>query len=254
MSYHAEITRNSCGSFQESIESLKKKEQEGVLLLRNKPNVFARIEIESPGIKLSPGFYNFLIGIILFWGFFINWLIAKNIGLFYAFGINNALLLIISCSLCLTGFLFFKNAIGTLSSFIGYNFILVPFWFAINALTYSQNSNLSIEASKAIGFVIIVLTCFSTIFPKFFEKISGSLVVTISALAIVGGIEILILENHHELLSWLLVTGISCYVGIDWGRANRIPKTIDNAVECAAALYVDLINLFFLALPTARKK
>ena len=34
------------------------------------------------------------------------------------------------------------------------------------------------------------------------------------------------------------------YIGVDWGRANRIPKTVDNAVDSAAALYMDIINLF----------
>ena len=35
------------------------------------------------------------------------------------------------------------------------------------------------------------------------------------------------------------------YIGYDWGRANNIPKTYDNAVDCAAALYMDII-IFFL--------
>jgi len=34
------------------------------------------------------------------------------------------------------------------------------------------------------------------------------------------------------------------YVGVDWGRANQVPKTVDNAVDSAAALYMDIINLF----------
>lgn len=33
-------------------------------------------------------------------------------------------------------------------------------------------------------------------------------------------------------------------IGYDWGRANRIPKTTDNAIDSAAAIYIDIINLF----------
>ena len=32
--------------------------------------------------------------------------------------------------------------------------------------------------------------------------------------------------------------------GFDWARANAIPKTADNAVDSAASLYMDIINLF----------
>ncbi|MBT7579493.1 MAG: hypothetical protein HN633_12065, partial [Candidatus Marinimicrobia bacterium] len=38
------------------------------------------------------------------------------------------------------------------------------------------------------------------------------------------------------------------YIGYDWGRANQIPKTLDNAVDSAAALYMDIINLFLRVL------
>ncbi len=34
------------------------------------------------------------------------------------------------------------------------------------------------------------------------------------------------------------------YIGYDWARANQIPKTVDNAIDSAAALYMDIINLF----------
>jgi FtsH-binding integral membrane protein len=41
------------------------------------------------------------------------------------------------------------------------------------------------------------------------------------------------------------VVAIFCgYIGVDWSRANSIPKTLDNAIDSAAALYMDIINLF----------
>ena len=36
----------------------------------------------------------------------------------------------------------------------------------------------------------------------------------------------------------------SGYIGYDWARAQALPKTLDNAVDCAAALYVDIVILF----------
>ncbi|HCA63484.1 MAG TPA: hypothetical protein DEP73_05025, partial [Pseudomonas sp.] len=52
-----------------------------------------------------------------------------------------------------------------------------------------------------------------------------------------------------------IVVLIFCgYVGVDWGRANQIPKTLDNAIDSAAALYMDIINLFLRILRILGRK
>jgi hypothetical protein len=38
-----------------------------------------------------------------------------------------------------------------------------------------------------------------------------------------------------------------------WGRANQIPRTMDNAVDSAAALYMDIIDLFLRSLVSIHK-
>ncbi|EPZ8570104.1 Bax inhibitor-1 family protein, partial [Pseudomonas aeruginosa] len=42
--------------------------------------------------------------------------------------------------------------------------------------------------------------------------------------------------------------------GVDWGRANQIERTVDNAVDSAASLYLDIINLFVRVLEIISKK
>jgi FtsH-binding integral membrane protein len=55
---------------------------------------------------------------------------------------------------------------------------------------------------------------------------------------------IFIMGRSVEWIDWVVV-GIFCgYIGYDWARANAIPKTLDNAVDSAAAIYIDIINLF----------
>ena len=36
----------------------------------------------------------------------------------------------------------------------------------------------------------------------------------------------------------------SLYIGYDWYRAQAYPKTLDNAVDSAIDLYIDIVNLF----------
>ena len=48
-------------------------------------------------------------------------------------------------------------------------------------------------------------------------------------------------------VGWIdfIVVGIfTLYVGFDWSRAQAYPKTIDNAVDSAIDIYMDIINLF----------
>ena len=46
------------------------------------------------------------------------------------------------------------------------------------------------------------------------------------------------------IFDWIFVVIFSGYIGYDWVRAQMVPKTVDNAIDCAAALYVDIAILF----------
>lgn len=39
-----------------------------------------------------------------------------------------------------------------------------------------------------------------------------------------------------------------CYIVYDWNRALRLPYTVDNAVDAAIAVYLDILNLFLVIL------
>ena len=45
-------------------------------------------------------------------------------------------------------------------------------------------------------------------------------------------------------MDWIVALLFCGYIGYDWARANAIPNTLDNAIDSAAALYLDIINLF----------
>ena len=47
-----------------------------------------------------------------------------------------------------------------------------------------------------------------------------------------------------DLFNWIFVVLFSLYIGYDWHRAQMYPKTIDNAIDSALDIYLDVINLF----------
>ena len=244
MSYQAEITEHSCGNFQESIESLKKKEQDGVLLLKNRGNVFDRIEIESPGTRVSSYTYNLIIGMVLCWGLYLNWLLAKN-QVFAALADLSHLLFMGGCfAACCFGVFLFNKSTKPFFSFLGYNFVVVPLGLAINATVQPFVPFLVMDTLRVAALATLTMTCFGVLLPKIFEKITRALFTSVLAVVFIAAVEILMLQKQHHVIDLLMALVFCGYVGIDWGRANRIPKTIPNAVDSAAAVYMDIINLF----------
>ena len=83
-----------------------------------------------------------------------------------------------------------------------------------------------------------------TLFPAFFRKIFDALLTALVVVLVVEVIEIFIFRIEHGFLDWAVAVIFCGYIGYDWGRANSIPRTFDNAVDSAAALYMDIVNLF----------
>ena len=83
-----------------------------------------------------------------------------------------------------------------------------------------------------------------SLFPAFFQRIYRTLGLALLIVIAVRLVEIFIFRTEYGIIDWAVVLIFCGYIGYDWGRANRIPKTVDNAIGSAAALYIDIVNLF----------
>ncbi|MFC1528507.1 Bax inhibitor-1 family protein [Candidatus Latescibacterota bacterium] len=207
-------------------------------------NVFERIDEKSAGTRISSSLYNLTIGLVLCWGFFINWLMVKYIPYYSLAGISPFFFIIAYFASCFYGVFLFTKSNKAIVSFIGYNFVVIPFGVVINLVVYQYDSALVLDAIRVTGFVTLFMMILGTVFPLFFQRIAGALTIALLAVIIIELIEIFLLRIHHGIIDWIVVLIFCGYVGVDWGRANRIPKTFDNAVDSAASLYMDIINLF----------
>lgn len=209
-------------------------------------SVFDR-EGEPEGREISGSFYNVIIGLTLLWGFGVNWWMVTNIDPAAVIDVNVWIFLGAYFASAFLGIYLFNASSNPVVSFAGYNLVVLPFGFVLNIVVnpyLAQDSTLVTDAIRVTGLVTLVMMVLGTMYPAFFQKISGALFLALVAVIIIEVVEIFIFGMHHDILDWVVV-GIFCgYIGYDWGRANRIPKTIDNAVDSAAALYMDIINLF----------
>jgi FtsH-binding integral membrane protein len=207
-------------------------------------NVFNRTDRESPGKRISTNLYNFLIGLVLCWGFFVNWVMVKTIPYESIARINPWLFFIGYIAACFFGISLFTKSEKPLISFIGYNFVVIPFGFIINLVVAQYDPALVMEAIRVTGLVTFVMMILGSLFPAFFQKIVGALTISLLVVILVEVVGSFFFNIHHGIIDWVVVVIFCGYIGYDWGRANRIPKTVDNAIDSAASLYMDIINLF----------
>jgi len=207
-------------------------------------SVFSRTE--ASGKLLSPAIYNLAIGLTLAWGFLVNYLIVKNVepSSLQAIPFLPFILGFFACSMA--GVYLFNKSDKPAVSFLGYNLVVLPFGLVV-ALTvwrYAGDDELVEEAVRTTGFVTLVMMMLGSIFPRFFQKIIGALTIALIAVILVEVLGRWFFEWDHGAIDWIVAVIFCGYIGYDWGRANAIPKTLDNAIDSAAALYMDIINLF----------
>ena len=204
--------------------------------------VFSRTSTD--GELISDGSYNLAMGLVLGWGFLVNWWMVKNIPASVITGVDIRLFLLAYFASCFFGVYLFNKSVNPLVSFIGYNFVVVPFGFVINVVVARYSPALVLEAMRITGMVVAGMIVLGTLFPAFFKRIYGALGMALLLVIVVQLVDIFILHKDRAIIDWVVVLIFCGYVGYDWGRANNIPKPLDNAVDSAAALYMDIINLF----------
>ncbi len=198
----------------------------------------------SEGSIISARFYNFIIGITLCWGFFLNWIMVQSIDPVSISHINPIVFFLGYFGCCFLGIYLFKKSSSPLVSFLGYNLVVIPFGFIINIVVARYDPQIVLEAIQITLVVTAAMMILGTLFPKFFQKIVGALTIALLIVIVFQLIEIFFLKTRHGFVDWIVVFIFCGYIGYDWGRANQIAKTVDNAIDSAAALYIDIINLF----------
>jgi len=100
--------------------------------------------------------------------------------------------------------------------------------------------------------VTIVMSVAGIIYPKSLEHWGGYLFGGLLALLFVRiGQAILMSLGIYESLWYIplveygAVILFSLYIVYDWNRALRLTRTLDNAIDCAVAIFLDIINLFW---------
>jgi FtsH-binding integral membrane protein len=214
-------------------------------MLEASESVFSRKK--ATGKIISARMYNMIIGLTLGWGFWINYLMVTNISaesIWAFFGGNVWILLGFYFVSCFVGTYLFSSSDNPLVSFIGYNLVVIPIGVIITPLVQSYDPAIVEKALLATGMVTAIMMMLGVMYPAFFAGIARALGIALLVTIIAEVGMSFIFKIHSGVVDWIVAAIFCGYIGYDWGRANAIPKTVDNAIDSAASLYIDIINLF----------
>ena len=205
---------------------------------------------DKPGLlqdfAVSPERYNLILGGTLLWGFVMNVLFCLAFSRVVA-RIDFTWILIPYAVLALAGILINTYSSKPLWSFVGYNLVVLPLGLVLSALIAEEGSAAVRETFQITAAVAAGMLLLSNWKPDFFSRLGPCL---LGALLIAVAAELLTYFLGGGLvLTNALVALIFCgYIGYDWARAQQRPKTADNAIDSACALYLDIINLLLRVL------
>lgn len=206
----------------------------------------ARLEADySDAEIISDKAYNgILIGVVL-WGLIVNIVLCAVAGDF----VNriNPVAFLIGYFICaIVGILLSSRSQNPVVSFLGYNLIVVPFGLAIASVVQSYGGLDSIVVRDAFIYTALItagMLCAVVAFPELFKKLGGALAGCLIGLVLCE-IVLLIFRVPQVMTDWIAAGLFSLYIGFDIYRSQQFEKTVDNAVDCALDIYLDIANLF----------
>ena len=205
-------------------------------------SVWNRTESNAP--ILSERAYNISIGLVLLWGFAVNYITVQTIPVEAIVALPQWGLLIGYFVSCFIGIMVYTKSDNPLVSFLGYNFVVLPMGVVITPFVLSFDADIISQALIMTTAFTGLMMSLAMVYPKFFLSLGRTLFISLIAVIVVELVLAFVFGMSVGFMDWIVALIFCGYIGYDWARANKIPRTLDNAVDSAASLYIDIINLF----------
>ena len=200
---------------------------------------------------LSTRTYNIILGACILYGFLMNAIMVATCGPLFA-DMNYGIFLIGYFVSCIIGTILTRTN-NPVISFIGYNLVVVPIGAVLTVCLPNYYMSDILSAIMVTGIVVVIMMGLSTMHPNVFAKMGTTLLIAL-LVSIVAELVAMLLGYGGTIFNWLFIVIFSLYIGYDWNKAQMYPKTLDNAIDSALDIYLDIINLFIRLLSIIGKK
>ena len=201
---------------------------------------------------VSPESFNLILGGTLLWGFVMNVLFC----IFFsraAVQLPYGAVLIVYIVLALAGILINMGSDKPIWSFVGYNLVVLPLGIVLSVLLEGADPDGVRETFQITAAVTAGMLLLSNWKPDFFSRIGPCLLGAL-ALTLIAELALFLFNRSFELTNVLVALIFCGYIGYDWARAQQRPKTADNAIDSACALYLDIVNLLLRVLASRSRR
>ena len=144
----------------------------------------------------------------------------------------------------LIGVLMAAKSTNPMVSFIGYNLVVLPIGVLLSLLLLNFPVGIVVKAMALTGMVTATMMLLAIIRPQFFLGLGRTLFLTLIIGIVAEVVATWLLGYRGEIFDWVFVILFSGYIGYDVAKSQAYPKTLDNAVDSALDIYLDIINLF----------
>jgi FtsH-binding integral membrane protein len=184
-----------------------------------------------------------VVAATLFFGFFVN--AMEVIFLYDYFATWNVVVFtIVYVVMLIVGVLINVISRNPIVSFIGYCMVVLPIGALLSLVvpytSYKVVRSAFLATSLITGAMVLLAILYPKIFYSMIQVVGICLIIALiyQLFAVFTGFGI------GSIIDWLVVLLFCCYIGFDVSLARNRPKTLDNAVDSACGLYLDIINLF----------
>ena len=214
-------------------------------IIDNKDQKLSRLG-KTDGTQLSRRAYNAVIGAVLAAGlllnaFIVTYMPAVTIDMMY----ESPILFIIGFLAVSFGaiYVIYKSD-NPAVSFTGFIFLSIAFGFLLGVTVQAYAEVTVTRAFMLTAAITVAMVLLATAFPAVFAKMGRALFAVLVVTLVAEIATVFITQSDPVWFDIIFVVVFSLYIGYDWQKAQAYPPTLDNAVDSAADIYVDIINLF----------
>ena len=197
--------------------------------------------------RLSARSYNLALTGLLAYGLLLNAVIVY----YFAYPLMNALqgvspwvLLLGYLVPTLAGIVMAAKSQNPVVSFIGYNLVVLPIGIMLALVVPGVPAGIVVKAMALTGMVTLTMALLAIVRPQVFLGLGRTLLIALVVGIVAEVVATFLLGYRGELFDWFFVLLFSGYIGYDVAKSQAYPKTLDNAVDSALDIYLDVINLF----------
>lgn len=209
------------------------------------------------GDQISARRYNAVMLLTLLWGFLVNTVMVYYLAIpimRLVSGISPIWIFVGYFALAIAGIAISAKSTNPWISFLGYNLLVLPIGVILCLILPGIPVAIVTKALLLTGIVTATMTLLGLVAPNIFLGMGRTLFIALIVGILAELVATFLFHYTGTAFDWIFVVLFSAYIGYDVAKSQIYPKTVDNAVDCALDIYLDIINIFIRLLALLSRK